>query len=629
MYRYSADNAITYTSEDFVLFKESPFASWMERLSLENPDHGILPQAGSEAPTDTIESQDDLADTLRAEGKDVVLINWERDEAARRTATQDAMRIGADFIVNAQLAVGPMSGAANLLMRTSGYSEFGNYLYVPCNTQRHANTHAALRLCFLADLLHSLQGQLPPQMLIIRGGSDLVALETEDHIYHYRAVKHRFMTAQQAFRKHKMPDPAESAHFGRWAECANEVLKQRALRGEEAETQETIEAIETTETAQTHRQQTHTLELEPMELDESTVQQHEKNAVPESVVATEHSAIEHIELDVEYEPQRLAAGAGAGAYDMDASNPYSPMVAAAAPLTAGTLAEQARMLSTTGKTISVNGTDNDTLENLSFIGSSSLVPTIGQRSRQAPTATPAATGTPTAETTKREAPAAPLASESRPLGSTTAASVAREPRPLDPTKAAPPPSLRNPEDVSRDIVATSIPPTVDFEKLVFEKAEERLDTSPVMEKTHPLDSPGFQSAKKSMVDLDTAAISVSTEDAPLPGLTDFAELPELTGLTELPDLPELPDEPDFQDFQDFSEPDTVQASAPEVSVPEVEVPEVKLDIIERSMLADRAEFTEIFADSDDFLGRPKTNKFNSSLNTSDAPSVGNPETENP
>jgi len=29
-----------------------------------------------------------------------------------------------------------------------------------------------------------------------------------------------------------MPDPAESSHFGRWSECANEVLKQRALRAE-------------------------------------------------------------------------------------------------------------------------------------------------------------------------------------------------------------------------------------------------------------------------------------------------------------------------------------------------------------------------------------------------------------
>ena len=60
MYRYSVDNAITYTSGDFVLFKESPFASWMERLTLENPDHGIEPDPGSEPPVDSLESQADL-----------------------------------------------------------------------------------------------------------------------------------------------------------------------------------------------------------------------------------------------------------------------------------------------------------------------------------------------------------------------------------------------------------------------------------------------------------------------------------------------------------------------------------------------------------------------------------------
>lgn len=69
MYRYSVDNAITYTSEDFVLFRESPFACWMERLTLENPDHGIPADLGSTPPGNTVQRQDDLADTLRAEGK--------------------------------------------------------------------------------------------------------------------------------------------------------------------------------------------------------------------------------------------------------------------------------------------------------------------------------------------------------------------------------------------------------------------------------------------------------------------------------------------------------------------------------------------------------------------------------
>ena len=233
MYRYSVDNAVTYTPEDVVLFKESPFASFMERLTLENANHGIPPDVDSEPPRDTTQRQDEIAETLRSEDRNVSLIEWDVDEPTRRTATLEAMRHGVDFIVNGQLALGSLSGAANLLMRTSGYSELGNFLYIPCDTQGKTNLQSAFRLCFLADLLHSLQGQLPPQMLIIRGGSDVVPLQTEDHIYHYQAVKQRFMTAQREFRKHRMPDPAESSHFGRWADCANEVMKQRLLSGQD------------------------------------------------------------------------------------------------------------------------------------------------------------------------------------------------------------------------------------------------------------------------------------------------------------------------------------------------------------------------------------------------------------
>jgi hypothetical protein len=229
MYRYSVDQTIVYTSEDFVLFRESPFACWMERLSLENPEHAISPDFGSKPACEVLTSEDELAATLLEDGKDVVLVDWQADESERRNATLSAMRHGVDFIVNGQLAVGPLSSCANLLMRTSGYSELGNYLYIPCDTQDKTTLNSAFRLCFLADMLHSLQGQLPPQMLILRGNSEVLPLQTDDHIYHYRAVKQRFMTAQREFRKHRMPDPVEASHFGRWSECANEVMKQRAL----------------------------------------------------------------------------------------------------------------------------------------------------------------------------------------------------------------------------------------------------------------------------------------------------------------------------------------------------------------------------------------------------------------
>lgn len=234
MYHYSVDSTTTYTSEDLVLFKESPFAAWMERLTLENPGHGILPDADSTPPGNSMLRQDDVAAMLRSEGRKVVLVDWEESEPVRRGTTLLAMREGTDFIVNGQLAVGPLAGSSNLLMKTSGYSELGDYIYVPCDTQGKTNLHSAFRLCFIADLLHSMQGVLPPRMLIIRGGADLLPLQTEDHIYHYRAVKQRFMETQRSFRKHRMPDPSLSSHFGRWSDCANEVLKQRALQPADA-----------------------------------------------------------------------------------------------------------------------------------------------------------------------------------------------------------------------------------------------------------------------------------------------------------------------------------------------------------------------------------------------------------
>jgi hypothetical protein len=228
MYRYNVDKTVTYTAEDILLFRESPFAAWMERLTLENPEHGVSPDPGSSPPSDREQRQDTIAAILTSGGRDVVLIEWDAAESSRRSQTVSAMRSGAEFIVNGQLALGPLAASSQLLMRTRGYSELGNHLYVPCDVHGVNKPNSTFRLCFLADLLHSLQGVLPPNLVLLRAGQDTVNLNTGDHIYHYRAVKQRFMAAQGQFRKHRMPDPAVSLHFGRWAECANQILRQRA-----------------------------------------------------------------------------------------------------------------------------------------------------------------------------------------------------------------------------------------------------------------------------------------------------------------------------------------------------------------------------------------------------------------
>jgi len=255
MYRADGDAAIQYTVEDFLLYKESPFASWMERLTLENPCHGIAP----DRPVDTSQPMSTVllpssgqasvesvpwseltkhrlqADLTRAPQRpsptsyqvapDDVYVVKKMDDVERAQQTCAAMHRGVKIIANAQLSVGPLSCDVDLLIRCEGLSELGSYLYLPCDSNRLERPHRALALCYAADLLHSLQGTLPAQLLVIRPEQALFTLDTEEHIYHYRAVKQSFMEAQNSFRKHRMPKPEDSSTFGRWSQCANDMMK--------------------------------------------------------------------------------------------------------------------------------------------------------------------------------------------------------------------------------------------------------------------------------------------------------------------------------------------------------------------------------------------------------------------
>ncbi|MFT4518606.1 MAG: hypothetical protein ACI9JM_000987 [Halioglobus sp.] len=538
MYRYSVDNAVTYTPDDLALFRESPFAVWMERLTLENPDHGIPPDVNTAAPLDSAEPQDEIVETLRAEGRNVVLIDWEMEEPERRAATVAAMRSGADFIVNAVLAMGPLCGTANLLMRTSGFSELGDFLYVPCDTQAKSTLQAAFRLSFLADLLHHLQGQLPPQILIIGDDADVVPLQTEDHIHYYRAVKDRCSSEILDFRKHRMPDPAESSHFGRWSECASEVLKQRVL-SEEAQEEAKIDAAEAVE-------------------DDTLLEAQEPEHLPE-------------EEPVAMPAQQVASMGGAAqpTYDLDAHQ----REAEAAPVTSQataigqTLAEQARSLSPDSfqagsgpghtpniakfgkrRTMSVVNAEVEkplrasdvALQNLEFIGSGPEIPFADAEPPTEPCAQLSATNAPppslkevvSAQQTQSEMAAAIAAEIAAETAAMNAAAISmpasasanvehdslqesldyREPFPdLEPPQPALlPPEADLPDGivekglVEKGLVEKGLVEKGLVEKGLAEEASAAIHETVAERKPHPLDSEGFSVTARSMVDSDKA-----------------------------------------------------------------------------------------------------------------------------
>ncbi len=286
MRRSTTTGDITYSPQDMLLFRESPFASWMERLTLENPDHGIVPDTLFWATADAAVSGDYPFDgaaprraflgdhgakgmpwqefivaagvsadaqacpahveALQVSGGDVVSISAHASEKQRSAATLTALQQGAACITNAQLTVGQLSAPVDLLMRVTGVSDLGSYLYMPCDTQGHLRRQCAFHLACAADLLSSLQGVLPTQMLVLRQGEPVETLRSQDHIVLYREVRKRFMAAQLGFRKHCMPDPVESSHFGRWTRCAQDILKHRAAAAHAASNSAAVHTLDRT-----------------------------------------------------------------------------------------------------------------------------------------------------------------------------------------------------------------------------------------------------------------------------------------------------------------------------------------------------------------------------------------------
>jgi len=236
MHRHPIEQTLLFAPEDMLLFKGSPFAAWMERLTFENPGHGIAPDETSPLPPRAVRAVSaaaSLADGLIAQGRHVAVVDTALDEPARWRATAEAMRAGRDYIVDGELQAGELAAPVHLLLRSSGRSDLGDYLYLPCEMAEQPDFDTGLRLAFLADLLQDIQGQMPPQLLAIRQGVDLVSLPAEDYIHYFRALRQRFLDFQRDFRKHRMPDPVESSHLGRWSGCAARVLRERAARREQ------------------------------------------------------------------------------------------------------------------------------------------------------------------------------------------------------------------------------------------------------------------------------------------------------------------------------------------------------------------------------------------------------------
>jgi predicted RecB family nuclease len=182
----------------------------------DNPHLRVLQQRGLEHERAYIES-------LRAKGLSVLHLPGEADEKA----TWEAMKSGAQAIVQASVASGDWRGRADVLLRVEQPekpTQFGNWSYevVDCKLACETKAETILQLCFYSELVAEMQGLEPELFHVIRPN---VAFEPESYrlaafAAYYRVVKKDLQYAVKSGSGQTYPEPVSHCEICRWwKEC--------------------------------------------------------------------------------------------------------------------------------------------------------------------------------------------------------------------------------------------------------------------------------------------------------------------------------------------------------------------------------------------------------------------------
>jgi predicted RecB family nuclease len=131
-----------------------------------------------------------------------------------------AMANGTDVIVQAKLEDGQWIGSADIILKVSGTSKFGDWSYEVQDTKLAQNTRAStiLQLCLYTDVLAKLQGSTPEKMYVVKPGDNF---PTEEYRYvefqaYYKQVKENFERTINTSAVVTYPDSVEHCAICAW-----------------------------------------------------------------------------------------------------------------------------------------------------------------------------------------------------------------------------------------------------------------------------------------------------------------------------------------------------------------------------------------------------------------------------
>jgi uncharacterized protein len=156
------------------------------RPSFSDPYTDVLRRRGEEHERNYVQRLRDAGLTV----DDLAATKGEGDRAAKAARTLEAMRRGADVIVQAPLFDGTWFGYADILRKVPGSSDLGDWHYEAHDTKlaRETRAGAVLQLCVYSDLITRMQGRQPDRFVVVTPAGTHT-YRVNDVAAYYRLVK--------------------------------------------------------------------------------------------------------------------------------------------------------------------------------------------------------------------------------------------------------------------------------------------------------------------------------------------------------------------------------------------------------------------------------------------------------
>lgn len=208
------------TPSQLALFSRSPaIGAWWEEIHATNPQRAPRPEAKAldellfEAG---LKHEEVLVERLKADGKTVVKLDGQQRDSDY-TATEEAMRSGADYIWQASLRNDEMRGSADLLERIEQPSKLGPWSYIPieCKLSSHPKPIYLVQACAYCELLTPILGERPEQFKLYLGGAQFKPYRSSEFWSWYEQLRQRYRDFRAGFDSNQEPEDAPGDH-GLW-----------------------------------------------------------------------------------------------------------------------------------------------------------------------------------------------------------------------------------------------------------------------------------------------------------------------------------------------------------------------------------------------------------------------------